>query len=267
MILQQHQPVSRDRHHYHRIRSDLLRQSLATQRKDIRPLEEARTWSCLATVSVVGAGRDQRLQVDMSDFPDPRYHPYYGFARYPTPSVSESTLDIDQLSISSHKTSRKGCSHDRKSARPSCRPQPHEPHPYGLDSTQAGIEFVLRLEKPCLRHIRRNHSHGPSGHTLTVQASLLAYAPRNLENNSSWQIPAGELERLLEPSAAPQLDGELTPVQAWHRVKRHPGFSNITPDRFNLLCDALLEQGRCFGFGTVIDEVAFTETLYGLLSA
>ncbi|KAJ9213870.1 hypothetical protein DTO166G4_4481 [Paecilomyces variotii] len=45
MILQQHQPVSRDRHHYHRIRSDLLRQSLATQRKDIRPLEEARTWS------------------------------------------------------------------------------------------------------------------------------------------------------------------------------------------------------------------------------
>lgn len=132
--------------------------------------------SCLATVSVVGAGRDQRLQVDMSDFPDPRYHPYYGFARYPTPSVSESTLDIDQLSISSHKTSRKGCSHDRKSARPSCRPQPHEPHPYGLDSTQAGIEFVLRYaflmpyfySNTDLVAVSRNHACAISAVTIPM---------------------------------------------------------------------------------------------------
>jgi hypothetical protein len=98
----------------------------------------------LATVSMVGgSGRDQHLRVDVSgNYPDPRYHPYYGLARYPTPSV-DSTLDIEQLSISSHKTSRKGSSHDRKpiSRASSC---PHEPHPHGLDSTQAGIDFVLR---------------------------------------------------------------------------------------------------------------------------
>lgn len=95
--------------------------------------------SPLATVSMVGgSGRDQHLRVDVSgNYPDPRYHPYCGLARYPTPSV-DSTLDIDQLSISSHKTSRKTSSHDRRN------PRAHEPHPYGLDSTQAGIDFILR---------------------------------------------------------------------------------------------------------------------------
>ncbi|KAL1969313.1 hypothetical protein VTN77DRAFT_9505 [Rasamsonia byssochlamydoides] len=127
-------------------------------------------------------------------------------------------------------------------------------HPYSLDSTQTGIDFVLSLEQPCLEHTYHPILAGEAhGHALTVQAALLTYAP-NLDAERSWDIPAVELDRLLQLSLALDLNGELTPVQAWNLIKTHHGFAKLTPDGLQALRAAVAEKVECYGFGAVIDE-------------
>ncbi|KAL1988945.1 hypothetical protein VTN96DRAFT_6934 [Rasamsonia emersonii] len=131
-------------------------------------------------------------------------------------------------------------------------------HPYSLDSTQTGIDFVLSLEQPCLEHTYRPICAGEThGHALTVQAALLTYAS-NLGVERSWDVPAVELDRLLQLSLSLDLNGELTPVQAWNLIKTHPGFSKLTHERLEALRAAIAEKTECYGFGAVIDEYDLT---------
>lgn len=165
---------------------------------------------------------------------------------------------------------------------------PRQPgsHPNGLDATQVGIDFVLALENPCLHHTRADLDSTESyGHMLTTHAPLLSNGPRPLQPASSWTIPVVEIERLLNLSSQLNLAGELTPVQAWSRIKSYPGFEKLNLDQFEILEKALLKEVRCYGyvdprsidtvlmltkgsFGAVMDEVAFENILrqcfYGL---
>lgn len=87
----------------------------------------------------------------------------------------------------------------------------------------------------------------PTGHALTMQAALLSQAP-NLESDHSWEIPAVELDRLLNLSFNLDLDGEVTPVQAWNRIRSHPGFRKLTPSALQSLSQAIAEKVACFGY-------------------
>lgn len=150
------------------------------------------------------------------------------------------------------------------------------PHPHGLDAAQVGIDFVLALENPCLLHTRNDLESAESyGHILTTQAPLLTNGPRLLEQASSWTIPAAEIERLLNLSSQLNLAGELTPVQAWSRIRSCPGFEKLNFDQLEGLKQALLQEIQCYGyvvcgddmlddlltngfrFGAVLDETAF----------
>ncbi|KAL9056365.1 MAG: hypothetical protein Q9162_002956 [Coniocarpon cinnabarinum] len=77
-----------------------------------------------------------------------------------------------------------------------------------------GIDFVLALEHPCMTHVDMTrdefgtHSHMPT-HTL------LAYAPQDLRGSANWEVPGADIKRLLNMSNNFQLQGEITPVQAW----------------------------------------------------
>jgi hypothetical protein len=86
-----------------------------------------------------------------------------------------------------------------------------------------------------------------NGHALTMQAALLAQAP-NLGQQSSWELPAIELDRLLSLSSALDLSGEVTPVQAWSRIRSHPGFYRLTPWGLQALTQAIAEKIGCFGY-------------------
>ena len=121
-------------------------------------------------------------------------------------------------------------------------------HPSGLDAPQIGIDFVLSLEQPCLGHTRSDpHSGEPSGHALTAQAPLLTAAPTSLSPSKSWQIPAIEIERLLELSAQLNLLDEVTPVQAWSRIRSAPGFEKLSRDTLDGLKFALMAEVQCYG--------------------
>ena len=87
----------------------------------------------------------------------------------------------------------------------------------------------------------------PTGHALTMQAALLSHASR-LGSNQHWEIPAVELDRLLNLSFNLDLDGEVTPVQAWNRIRSHPGFRMLTPPALQALGLAIAKEISCFGY-------------------
>ncbi|KFZ05951.1 hypothetical protein V501_07871 [Pseudogymnoascus sp. VKM F-4519 (FW-2642)] len=124
-----------------------------------------------------------------------------------------------------------------------------------------GVEFVLTLESPCLGHIQGNPKEpdAPSGHVLTASAPLLFRAP-NIESGSQictttpWEAPNAGLETLLNLSQTLELDGEVTPVQAWNYIRRHPRFEGLEMERLQSLTRKLLKEVKCHG-QAVCDEI------------
>ena len=133
-------------------------------------------------------------------------------------------------------------------------------HPYDLDAAQIAVDFVLDLEKPCLSH------HGPevhdgefSGHKLMVQTPIMAHSstpqhvfnmkPRGeLPNDATWTVPAVEVDRLLNLSSRLSLEGEITPIEAWQKIKQHPGFATLDKQRLEQLKTILLPEVQCYGY-------------------
>ncbi|PGH17664.1 hypothetical protein AJ79_01026 [Helicocarpus griseus UAMH5409] len=223
----------------------------------------------MATVSVVGSpGFGQRLQVSVSDVPGQLadvFPPGFGVPDSPT---AEHPI----ISIVSN---AKGIPPPQESAQPNITPPrdlngagllPHSAeklsHPYGLDATQVGVDFVLFMERCCLPHTHQPHdTDEPTGHALTVQAPLLTTAPPVLDDRTAWQVPAKELDRLFELSSALKIDGELVPVQAWMRIRQHPLFHKLDPAGLRRLSETLITGVRCFGFGATLEEEFFTMTM------
>ncbi|OAK96584.1 hypothetical protein IQ06DRAFT_44788 [Phaeosphaeriaceae sp. SRC1lsM3a] len=154
-----------------------------------------------------------------------------------------------------------------------------------LDHTIVGMDFVMTLETPCLGHILDAPPDASSGHSLMVSATVLhhqnqpsrshthahshTHRPRPLAINShqnqqlAWQMPAVGIERLLELSASvPVPDGELTPVQAWDALRRHPEFGGLEVGRLKRLEERLVGGIKCYGFGGVIDQGTFDDALF-----
>ncbi|KAF2825152.1 hypothetical protein CC86DRAFT_325049 [Ophiobolus disseminans] len=137
------------------------------------------------------------------------------------------------------------------------------------DITAIGMDFVLTLESPCLSHnVPANHD-ASTGHALTASAALLHHHPAPLEQRLqssqkvAWEVPAAGIEQLLQLSASvPLFEGELTPVQAWDRVRRHPEFGKLEVERLERMKYTLLKAVKCYGFGGVIDQLAFDGALF-----
>ncbi|KAH7381419.1 hypothetical protein DE146DRAFT_670553 [Phaeosphaeria sp. MPI-PUGE-AT-0046c] len=155
-----------------------------------------------------------------------------------------------------------------------------------LDHTTVGMDFVMTLETPCLGHIMDAPPDDSSGHALMVSATVLhhqdqpsqshthshshahAHRPRPIaidgqQQQLAWQMPAVGIERLLELSASvPVPNGELTPVQAWDALRRHPGFVGLEVWRLKRLEERLVAGIKCFGFGGVIAQGTFDDALF-----
>ncbi|EGD97673.1 hypothetical protein TESG_05074 [Trichophyton tonsurans CBS 112818] len=221
----------------------------------------------LAKVTVVGEpGFGQRLQVSLDEGEDkiPNFYPE-GFGVSFTQKVLHKAADLftspqieDQIAPDEPRP-------EHFNADLQIRPKDdpggwgYEPpvavqsHPYHFDSTQVAVDFVLFLERCCLRH-RMLGKQGFSGHALTLQAPLLVGTPPVLQNQSTWEVPASEIERLLELAGALNLDGEITPVQAWRLISDHPKFDKLDPAGLQRISEGLVRNIHCFGFGAILDE-------------
>ncbi|KAJ5110569.1 hypothetical protein N7532_001104 [Penicillium argentinense] len=129
---------------------------------------------------------------------------------------------------------------------------------------QLGVDFVLSLERPCLFHTRPSDPELPSGHAMSMQGILLAGAPLELQDQTSWEVPTEQLDRLFELSGCLDLDGYITPVQAWNRITSRIQLTNLDLRNLERLRSAMIPHIKCYGFGALIEDGIF-EDLYSEL--
>ncbi|KAK0613009.1 hypothetical protein B0T17DRAFT_499116 [Bombardia bombarda] len=162
-----------------------------------------------------------------------------------------------------------------------------------LDYDQAGIDFVLTLEKPCMDHmpwlLERGSEVGgePCGHALMASCppepfpELTPDIPFGYSNvkvsegrgsnaveagQRTWELSKGDLATLLDLSKRLNLDGEITPVMAWGMVLGHPRLAELKMEDFTKLTDELGSKVRCYGFGAVMEEFEVRDALESVLS-
>ncbi|KAK3392938.1 hypothetical protein B0H63DRAFT_443228 [Podospora didyma] len=165
-----------------------------------------------------------------------------------------------------------------------------------LDYDQAGIDFVLTLEKPCMDHLpwllERGSEVGgnePCGHALMASCPPepfpeltpdIPFGYANVRANDSpgsgsnaveagqrtWELSKGDLTTLLDLSKRLNLDGEITPVMAWGMVLGHPRLAELKEDDFVRLAEELGGKIRCYGFGAVMEEFEVRDALENVLS-
>ncbi|KAF4457926.1 hypothetical protein F53441_279 [Fusarium austroafricanum] len=144
-----------------------------------------------------------------------------------------------------------------------------------VDQIVAGMEFVLKIEEPCLGHLHGDPKkpHEPGNHCMTASAQLMAASgdtsqtnnPRLPTSPAFGQTPTAMLERLL--TLAPDLSGEdeLTPVQAWDNIRNRPNFGGLDTRSLGVLARKLMAAAKCHGFGATIKRSVFEGLVYETL--
>ncbi|KAH7125943.1 hypothetical protein EDB81DRAFT_810198 [Dactylonectria macrodidyma] len=136
-----------------------------------------------------------------------------------------------------------------------------------LDPTTIAMEFVLRIEEPCLGHVHGdpNQPQEPSGHALTVTSQLHYLSPTPHYSTSSpsfHDTPAAILERLLTLTPAVSSEGDVTPIQAWNSLRTRPRFSELDVECLTILAEGLRDAAKCHGFGAVVRSEVFENLVY-----
>ena len=85
----------------------------------------------------------------------------------------------------------------------------------------------------------------------------MAFAPQAPTPNTNWPASGAIIKELLNLSSSINLEGELTPVEAWHRLHQHPDFWRLDKQAIETLKRELSPGVRCCGFGAVLDENLF----------
>lgn len=118
-----------------------------------------------------------------------------------------------------------------------------------LDTPDVAIDFVLALEHPCMSHIPHptTTSQDPSNHILMASTPLMSRAPGPPQPDSTWTASAAIIKELLNLSSSISLNGEITPVEAWHRLRQHPDFSLLDRPAIEQLKCELSQVVRCCG--------------------
>ncbi|KAF1974469.1 hypothetical protein BU23DRAFT_461515 [Bimuria novae-zelandiae CBS 107.79] len=136
------------------------------------------------------------------------------------------------------------------------------------DPTAIGMDFILALEAPCLGHLPQDEQTSTltsSGHALMASATLLHHhhiSATDLGQVTTWTISESGVERLLELSKSIPLDGEVTPVQAWDHIRKHPQYEVLSYERLERLKSSLIQHVKCYGFGGVIAQDVFENALF-----
>ena len=120
-----------------------------------------------------------------------------------------------------------------------------------VDEAQIAVDFVLALEHPCMQHIphpANPPSEDPDGHQLLMSTPLMSQTPTPPQPNSSWAANPAIIKELLNLSASINLQGEITPVEAWHRIRQHPDYPRLDRLAIERLRNELSGAVRCCGY-------------------
>ena len=65
--------------------------------------------------------------------------------------------------------------------------------------------------------------------------------------NASWTVSGSIIKELLKLSNSINLEGEITPVEAWHLLSSHPEFWRLDRQAVEVLKKNLVLEVRCCG--------------------
>ncbi|KAI0443998.1 hypothetical protein F4803DRAFT_283213 [Xylaria telfairii] len=142
-----------------------------------------------------------------------------------------------------------------------------------LDPLAVGMEFVLTLESPCVKHLYHSpdKAHEPGGHALTVSGQLAPAYPKSVfESHTAHEtfcrdVPEKSLHSLLTLSSELCPESELTPIQAWHQIRSQPLFGGLEARSLWNLAAKLRDAATCHGFGAVIKQDFFEKMMFETL--
>ncbi|EAS37017.1 uncharacterized protein CIMG_02371 [Coccidioides immitis RS] len=144
---------------------------------------------------------------------------------------------------------------------------------------QLGIDFILTLEGQCRDHIERlcRRAHDAedqdmvAGHILMATCpppSVVASASRGYEYPvKTYDLPPANLNTLLNLSRQLVTDNEITPIMALQSLKNHEMYHLLTKDDIRRVMDDLVAKVRCYGFGAVLEEFEFRDSLNSVLGS
>lgn len=76
---------------------------------------------------------------------------------------------------------------------------------------------------------------------------LMSRAPSPPQPDSSWTASAAIIKELLNLSSSINLSGEITPVEAWHRLRQHPEFGSMDRQTIEQVKSELSQVVKCCG--------------------
>ena len=120
-----------------------------------------------------------------------------------------------------------------------------------VDTIEIAIDFVLALEHPCMSHLpypANPPTDDPANHLMMVSTPLVARAPDAPQLNQTWTASGAIIKELLNLSSSINLEGEITPVEAWHRLHQHPDFWRLDRNQIGKVKRELSASVRCCGY-------------------
>ncbi|KAL3441274.1 hypothetical protein BJX65DRAFT_288801 [Aspergillus insuetus] len=139
-------------------------------------------------------------------------------------------------------------------------------------NAQVGVNLILKLEAPCLPHLKRAITAEPvtegfletpynygTNHVYNLSTRLFhEFTAPDLSTSTqkaqTTQITETDLTRLLEASDRLQLANELTPVQVWALVRRLNSVYAFDASVVSLMFEDLARYTYCNSFGTAVSK-------------
>lgn len=109
---------------------------------------------------------------------------------------------------------------------------------------------MAHIQHPAAMPSVSSSEANPKFHVQMASAPLVSSAPRPPEPNTKWNWTASStiISQLLALSATINLAGEITPVEAWNRVRQHPDFWKFNRTQIAGLKNELSEKVKCYGY-------------------
>lgn len=96
--------------------------------------------------------------------------------------------------------------------------------------------------------------------------SEVAVAPRGCEYGvKTYELPPANLNTLLNLSRQLVTDNEITPIMALQSLRDHEMYPMLTKDDIRRIMDDLVAKVRCYGFGAVLEDFEFRDSLNSVL--
>ena len=137
---------------------------------------------------------------------------------------------------------------------------------------------MLSLEHSCSGHLellcRRAHDDEeqatPAGHVLMATCPPPTVVASTERGSSypyrTYDLPPPNLDTLLNLSKQIVSKDEITPIMALQTLKTHELYPCFTREDVARIQDDLREKVRCYGFGAVLEEFEFKDSLSRLVS-